>query len=135
MSRFTILKTRLLAIGVCLLLIFDLLVNLLLSLVLLVWAVATGQEGAPPSAYETMSARAGRGMLNHKLAAIACAWCIDWLFDLCRQPHTADLPGDRRFTHPSHCVRTFVKTKHLAYLPTEYSGPLPPSLEACYGRR
>lgn len=129
MTRTEILKTRLVAIGNCFLLIGDLALNLACSFVLMIWAVATKQEGAPPSAYETMSARAGRGMLNRKPLACAFGWCVDRVFDLWQGP-VADLPDGRIFEHPSHCVRAMVKTRHGAYLPADYHRPLPASIAA-----
>lgn len=131
MTRTDILRERLLSIGVCLLLLLDLLCNTLASVVLLVWAVATKQEGAPPSAFETMSARAGRAWLNNKLWARITVPAIDCVFALWQDSFVI-LPGGLVFTHPSHCVRSFIKLRHGAYLPREYSGPMPPSIEACY---
>lgn len=132
MSRMAILKARLLAIHLCMWLLLDLIGNFILSFVLVFWAVATKQQGAAPSPYETMSARAGRGMLNRKLLALWLGWCIDRVFELFQPPY-ADMPDSRRFTHPSHCVRAFIKTRDHAGLPSEYSRPLPQSLLDCYG--
>lgn len=129
--RFDILKSRLLAIAVCFWLIVDLLGNLILSTVLMIWAVATGQEGAPPSAFETMSARAGRGMLRGKLPARAFGWCVDCVFSLFQGP-VIELPSGRTFEHPSHCVRAYVKTRERSYLPSDYQDPLPAEIEAHY---
>lgn len=134
MTRGAIFKLHGLAVLGCALLLLDCIVNLLLSIVLLVWGLCTGQEGAPASAYETLSARAGRGMLNRKWASRICGWVIDRVFALWQGP-VAELPCGRTFTHPSHCVRAFIKTRDLAYLPADYHGPLPPSLEACYTPR
>lgn len=131
MTRGAILKNRALALLVCFLLLIDCVMSIILSVILLPWAWLTGQEGAAPSPYETMSARAGRGMLNKKALAILFAWPIDKVFALWQAPY-CDLPDGRRFNHPSHCVRAFIKTRHLAYLPSEYAGPLPPSLLDCY---
>ncbi|MES2633996.1 MAG: hypothetical protein V4669_13565 [Pseudomonadota bacterium] len=131
MTRFDILKARLLAIGVCFWLIVDLLGNLILSVVTMVWAVATKQEGAPPCAFETMSARAGRGMVNRKWPARVFGWCVDKVFAIFQGP-VIDLPDGRKFEHPSHCVRAMVKTRHGTYLPHEYHQPLPPAIEAGY---
>jgi len=122
---------RIQALLVCVLLLIDCFGSIILSVVLLPWAAITGQEGAAPSPYETMSARAGRGMLNKKVLATVFAWPIDKVFALWQAPY-CDLPDGRRFNHPSHCVRAFIKTRHLAYLPSEYAGPLPPSLLDCY---
>jgi len=131
MTRLQILTSRLAAIGVCFWLIVDLLGNLILSAVLMVWAVATGQEGAPPSAFETMSARAGRGMVNGKLPARAFGWCVDRVFSLFQGP-VIELPDGRTFEHPSHCIRAYIKTRHGTYLPHEYHQPLPPEVKAGY---
>lgn len=131
MTRTEILRTRLAALAVCFLLLLDLFGNLLLSVVLLVWAVATKQEGAAPTAFEPMSARAGRAWLNRKAWAGLTVPLVDRLFR--RQRPVVELPGGRIFAHPSHCVRAFVKLKEGAYLPREYHGPLPPSIERCYG--
>jgi hypothetical protein len=134
MGRAAIFRYRFLALLQCLALLVDCLLSVLISFITLIWALLTGQEGAAPSPYETMSARAGRGMLDRKLIATVCAWCIDRVFALWQGP-IAQLPGSRTFTHPSHCVRAFIKTREGAYLPREYHGPLPPSIEACYRRK
>lgn len=133
MTRLDILRARLLALAVCFLLLLDLLGDLLLSVLLLVWAVATKQEGSPPSPFETMSARAARAGLNRKLWARITMPVIDRAFGLFQGP-VAQLPDGRTFTHPSHCLRAFIKLRHGAYLPREYTGPLSPSIEACYAR-
>jgi hypothetical protein len=134
MSRAAIFRSRGLALLQCVALVLDCLLSLAISFVTLLWAVATGQEGAAPSPYETMSARAGRGMLSKKLLAGWLGAVVDRVFALWQGPQ-AQLPGGRTFTHPSHCVRAFIKTREGAYLPREYHGPLPPSIEACYGRK
>lgn len=128
MSRVTILKARALALLECLLLVLDCAASVVLSAVLLPWAVLTGQEGAPPSPHETLSARAGRAYLNRKAWAYITAPAIDALFFW--QDPTVQLPLGLTFTHKSHCVRAFVKTRYCAYLPSEYTGPLPASLIA-----
>ncbi len=131
MTRSEILKSRLLALLQCFALILDLLGCAVLSIFTGIWAVLTKQEGAAPCAFETMSARAGRGMLNRKWLPRAFGWCVDRVFELWQGP-VAELPDGREFVHPSHCVRAMVKTKHGTYLPREYHAPLPPEIEACY---
>jgi len=131
MKRLAIFKTRALALLVCVLLLIDCALSIVLSVILLPWAVLTGQEGAAPSPYETMSARAGRGMLNKKLLARLFAWPIDAVFALWQPPHV-DLPDGRRFNHPSHCIRAFISTRGLRYWPSEYTRPLPQSLLDLY---
>lgn len=131
MDRAAIFKDRALALLVCVLLLIDCFLSIVLSLILLPWAVLTGQEGAAPSPYETMSARAGRGMLNKKLLARLFAWPIDAVFALWQPPHV-DLPDGRRFNHPSHCIRAMIKTQQNVYLPYDYQRPLPDELLACF---
>ncbi len=133
MSRADILKARLFALAQCFALIADLLGNALVSIPTGLWAVLSGQEGAPPCFTETMSARAGRAWLNQKLWARLTVPLIDWMFSW--QAPVAELPYGRTFVHPSHSLRAFIKTREGAYLPPAYHGPLPPSLEACYRER
>jgi hypothetical protein len=116
----------------CAMLLLDNFCTFILSCWLFLWALATGQSGEPASPHESMSARAGRGMLNFKRLARVLGGVVDRVFALWQPPY-AELPDGRRFEHPSHCIRAFIKTRHLAYLPREYHGPLPPSIEACYG--
>lgn len=131
MSRAKILRTRLLAILLCFWLIVDLFCNLALSFVTMVWAVLTGQEGAPPSAFETMSARAGRGMVNGRLLSRIFGFIVDRVFAIFQKP-VIELPDGRTFKHSSHCIRATIKTRHGTYLPREYHEPLPADLLAGY---
>jgi hypothetical protein len=130
MTRSDILKARLFGLGQCLFLIVDLFGCFLLSIATGLWAVLTKQEGAAPCFTETMSARAGRALLNRKPWARVTVPVIDLIF--CWQEPTVDLPGGRSFTHRSHSLRAYVKTREGAYLPREYHSPLPPAVQACY---
>jgi hypothetical protein len=132
-TRGEILRERGQALLVALALLVDLLACLVLSIVLLLWAVATGQEGAPPTPFETLSARAGRARLNGKFWARITVPVVDLLFRW--QAHAVALPDGRTFTHPSHCLRAFIKLRTGGYLPREYHGPLPPSIEACFAHQ
>lgn len=130
MNRIDIFKARLYALWLCVWMLLDCALAVLLQFAGLFWAVATKQEGEPPTPFETLSARAGRAKLNRKWWGFVTAPLIDLLF--IRQSPRAELPDGRVFEHPSHCLRAWAKTRAGAYLPASYHRPLPRELEACY---
>lgn len=105
--------------------VLDCLCNVLLGVLMLLWALLTGQEGEGSFSGETLSARAGRAHLNGKWFGRVMVPVIDLLFAW--QSHDLQLPDGTVITHPSHSHRAFLKKYHKLDMPSEYRRPLPPA--------
>jgi hypothetical protein len=105
----------------------DCLFNVCLGVVLLAWALITGQEGEGSFAGETLSARAGRARMNGK-AWGALVPLIDVLF--LWQSDVLEFEDGSTFQHPSHCARAFLKKYHKIDMPREYRCALPAEYRA-----
>jgi len=102
--------------------VVDCLCNVLMGVLMLLWALVTGQEGEGSFSGETLSARAGRAHINGKAFGRLLVPVIDWLFAW--QSHDLVLPDGSTLTHPSHCHRAFLKKYHKLDMPSEYRRPL-----------
>lgn len=103
--------------------VLDCLLNVLLGIVLIAWALITSQEGEGSFSGETLSARAGRSLLNGKAFGRLLVPLIDALFFW--QSHELELPDGTKVSYPSHCYRAFLKKYHKLDMPSEYRRPLP----------